>query len=289
MRHQAADADLLFFTNTNRKKTQSTRVAFPLGQRSLWRWDPEIGTRTPYAAEQDSRGFELTLDPLESVLLVTETKTDSSRPTIGNNGAPLPALRLSGPWQAHFVPADGAAPFTLQLPDLVDFAQSTDPRLRQFSGTVTYTTDFESAGTEKARIDLGPDNDDVTAVTLNGELIGVNWYGRPSFDLTGAIQPGLNTLEIAYTTTLFNSMIGTETFDRLWRKFHRNEEAVPMPSGLVGPVRISGQGIRQKINPSIEKLPLPTAPRPPKVVAPKPTPTDAPPRPAGAKLQLLSN
>lgn len=43
-------------------------------------------------------------------------------------------------------------------------------------------------------------------VRLNGKELGVQWYGRRLYDLSGALEPGENELEVRVTTTMGNYM-----------------------------------------------------------------------------------
>jgi len=47
-------------------------------------------------------------------------------------------------------------------------------------------------------------NKGVTEVFLNGKNVGVNWYGKPVFNIENAIKNGENLLEIKVTTVLSN-------------------------------------------------------------------------------------
>ena len=64
----------------------------------------------------------------------------------------------------------------------------------------------------------------VTEVALNGNSLGVRWYGRHDYATGSALAQGDNHLEISVVTTLFNC---------LWESREKAE-----PSGLLGPVRL---------------------------------------------------
>ena len=219
VRHRSGEEDVVFFTNTYQRESSRTRVSFDLGERGLWRWDPETGERTPYALPYDADGFELDLRPLESVLLVTGEKVapDHPRPVSRDD---VPAYTVGTPWTVIFNPAQSDESFTLSFDNLTDFVEHADERLANFSGTVFYTTRFDLDDTRFHRLDLGWDNDFISEVHVNGEKAGVNWYGSRLFDVGSLIREGENTLVIKYTTTLNNKMKRSR------------------PSGLIGPVRL---------------------------------------------------
>jgi len=221
LHHRAPDAELLFFTNTYRRESSGSRVDFPLGQSGLWRWDPETGERRPYELPYDANGFQLDLQPLESILLVTGPKQDPPARGAQPEDRPQPHT-IDGPWRATFHPTQSEESFTLTLPSLVDLTTSDDPRVRNFAGTVVYRATFDLDEAAYTRLDLGWDNDFISEVELNGRKLGVNWYGSPVFELGDSLREGENRLTVRYTTTLWNAM----------------REQNPQPSGLIGPVTL---------------------------------------------------
>jgi hypothetical protein len=84
-------------------------------------------------------------------------------------------------------------------------------------------------------LELGKVNKGITEVYLNGNMLGVNWYGRPLFPLDNHLLNGENLLEIKYTTVLSNycrSLTDNPTAQR-WTRGYEN-----IPSGLEGEVHI---------------------------------------------------
>ncbi|GEM_PF-806461 len=235
MQRTAADANVLFFTNTHRFKNMDTRVRFKLEDKGLYVWDPQTGKSQPYAMPQNETGFDLSLRPLESLLLITGPRHNAvADPKTPNETQSLPL----GPWSLHLSPIHPGEAFTLEVDELVEFTRHPDERLKSFSGVATYTTSFELKDPGKRTLHLGDQNDHICEVFLNGSSLGVSWYGQGLFDVSEQIKAGTNTLEIRYTTTLFNGLIGTETFNRFWNKWHKGKTPEPEPSGLMGPVTL---------------------------------------------------
>ncbi len=221
MRYESPEQALLFFANSYRRKSSQTRVAFKLRGKGLWRWDPETGRRTPYNLPYDENGFEIDLRPLESLLLVTGKKQTPAA------GVKRPDDRAEGfeirtPWQVKFEPAQSEDTFSIKINTLADFSKRKENRFKTFSGRMTYRTTFDVDDKSYTWLDLGWDNDFVSEIEVNGQKIGVNWYGSQLFDISKTIQKGPNQLRIRYTTTLWNSMRKTQL----------------QPTGLMGPVRL---------------------------------------------------
>ena len=98
-----------------------------------------------------------------------------------------------------------------------------------FSGTVTYTTQFENTGNLKC-IKLGEVNEAVTELVINGKPAGMRWYGIHCYDVSELLKEGENTLEIKLTTTLANycrSLNDNPTAERWTGRYES-----PFPSGL---------------------------------------------------------
>jgi len=229
----AADAQVLFFTNTHRFRNMETRICTTLEGKGLYIWDPQTGLSRPYPLQQDDAGFTLSLQPMESLLLITGARHHAM-------AAPKEAadetVRSLGPWNLHLTPIHEGESFTLELDKLVEFTRHLDPRLQRFSGIATYTTSFQNSGMGDLTLHLGNQNDHICEVFLNGTSLGVSWYGEGVFDLSPHVQAGKNDLKIRYTTTLFNGLIGTETFNRFWNKWHKGKTPELEPTGLLGPV-----------------------------------------------------
>lgn len=188
--------------------------------------------------------------------------------------AELPApTELAGSWTVQFPPNLGAPP-TITLPRLAPLSASSDPGVRYFSGTATYTCEFNVpaqwlADGRVLYLDLGR-VEVLAQVQLNGVDLGVWW--KPPFlaDVSAAARPGRNTLTVRVTNLWVNRLIGDEQLPddcewngvmlkawpdwlvenrprpsarvafTTWRHYGRDS---PIPeSGLIGPVTlVSGQ------------------------------------------------
>jgi hypothetical protein len=215
-----------------------------------------------------------------------------------------PPWELSGAWEVHFQPNRGA-PEKITMDGPSDWAKNPDPGIQHFSGTATYVKTFtvpeqmlearqkfpltpalspgrggnagsptanegKGGSTMPARLRLNLDLGRVAVmaeVKVNGQDFGIWW--KPPFraDITEALKPGENRLEIKVVNLWINRMIGDEqlaedsarnpngtlkewpqwvnegkssptgrsTFTswRLWKKDSPLQE-----SGLLGPVRL---------------------------------------------------
>ena len=121
--------------------------------------------------------------------------------------------------------------------------------IRFYSGKATYRKTFDLNPEAKKRrlfLDLG-DVKNVAEVRLNGQKLGILWCAPWRVEITGAVRPAGNHLEIDVINLWANRVIGdlsqprekrfTNTHDAF--RFDMIKADTPLlESGLMGPVRI---------------------------------------------------
>lgn len=124
----------------------------------------------------------------------------------------LPApLKIDGPWQVAFDTKRGG-PGNISFDRLEDWSQRPEDGIKYYSGTATYHTTFQSpqgTGSQKLELDLGR-VEVIADVTLNGKPIGTAWKQPYRLDVTAAIVPGENQLEVKVANLWVNRQIGDE-------------------------------------------------------------------------------
>jgi hypothetical protein len=155
---------------------------------------------------------------------------------------------ITGAWTVSFPPKWGA-PDQITLDHLASLSDSTNPGVRYFSGTATYTKTFDwtpptQAGKQKTEtwLDLG-EVQVMAQVKLNGHDLGVLWHPPLRVDTTGALRPGQNTLEIRVANLWLNRMIGDAALPAAerftWSSYEPfTKDMTPPKSGLLGPVTL---------------------------------------------------
>lgn len=162
-------------------------------------------------------------------------------------------LTFSGPWEVRFAPGWGA-PESVMFSQLIPWNEHPHEGIKYFSGTATYRTTFDldkKQARQPIRLQLGLVKH-VAHVRLNGRSLGVVWTDPWTVDLTGAVKPGKNELEIEVTNLWVNRLIGdarlpvekrlTKTnvpLDAQTPGFRGYSPDTPLEtSGLLGPVRL---------------------------------------------------
>ena len=201
IRKKTGDKDIYFFTNSNRTKTISLKTTFPVKNKTPWRWNPENGTRNVFPYSKKENNLNIELAPLESLLLIFDGGL-KGKPARINEPPQTVHKIIEGPWHTTFKHVDGSE-FNHTFDELTEFGTSPDPRFGTFAGTVSYITKFESDG-HGNRLELGQTNKGVTEVYINDKPAGMNWYGKPVFQISNLLKKGENILKIRYTTVLSN-------------------------------------------------------------------------------------
>jgi len=228
--HTYSGRDIYFITNTNHIRPFSSDLTVDLTGKSLWKWNPENGRVTRMDVENNV--FRITLNPLESCLLVTGEADPAGKVIIDE---PVPAkvdrMKLDNGWKVGFYPVEGN-PFSREFKDLLDLKDSNDPALRNFAGKMIYKTDITLPDTNFDQISLGEVNEGVTEVIINGTNLGTRWYGLHEYELGSCLKAGTNQIEIVYTTLLFNFCKSLENVEA--KRWIGNRDLIS--TGLLGPV-----------------------------------------------------
>lgn len=123
------------------------------------------------------------------------------------------ALALSGSWTLRFQ-ANRGAPAETCFDNLMSWSEHTDPAIRYFSGTATHSIRFDLPPDylkdhSEVWLDLGGVAD-IAEVRLNHKNLGVLWHSPFRLDVSKALKPGTNFLEVDVTNLWVNRLIGDE-------------------------------------------------------------------------------
>jgi hypothetical protein len=153
------------------------------------------------------------------------------------SGNPVP-----GPWRVEFPGR------TLTLDSLVSWTERPEPAIRYFSGTAVYRAAFEASEIgARVVLDLGR-VDSVAEVTLNGRVFPAAWKYPYEIDVTSALRPGANVLEVRVANVWHNRLVGQSRVPTELGVPAAWASATPgygpgeplFSSGLLGPVVLRG-------------------------------------------------
>jgi hypothetical protein len=276
------DADIYFVSNQADTATEA-RCTFRVAGKMPELWHPDTGEIQPYALylEKDGRTtVPLQFDPAGSVFVVFRKPSDPSKAladvkplapaVIDSSGkvqliaaatgkysiksaagssdtiaVNLPAPQtINGPWEVHF-PSGWYAPASVSFDRLMSWTEHSDEGVKYFSGTATYVKQIDitqPAPDQAIWLDLGQVKN-LAQVKVNGRDLGVLWKPPFAVNITPALKPGANTIEVAITNLWPNRLIGDEKLPEdkrhTWAGWkHYSKDSPLLPSGLLGPVTI---------------------------------------------------
>jgi hypothetical protein len=154
------------------------------------------------------------------------------------------SLQVGGPWSVLFDVQRGG-PGAITMEKLSDWTKHTDPAVQYYSGMATYRNQFDLSPTQtdhRAYLDLGEVRD-LAAVRINGQDLGVLWKAPWQIEITHAVRPGRNSLEIEVVNPWNNRLVGDASLPPEQRHtvlaaptVKRNSPL--LPAGLQGPVTV---------------------------------------------------
>ncbi len=241
-----ADGDLYWVNNRN-NRFETVEATFRVTGRAPELWRPVAGTMEPasYTITHGRTTVPLVLEPNDAVFVVFRKKASKPSRT-------LPAMvetqltAVEGAWDVSFQPNRGA-PAQVALPSLKSWSESANAGVKYFSGTATYSKTVDAPPSwfvpgARLWLDLG-DVKNMAEVTVNGESLGIVWKTPFRVDVTGALKPGANQLQVKVTNLWVNRLIGdqqpgvTKKYTYTTQAFYSANSPL-LPSGLLGPVRI---------------------------------------------------
>lgn len=241
-----ADGDLYFVDNRSTKPTDID-ASFRVTGKEAELWYAESGATRPanYSIAADRTTVPLHLEPWGTVFVVFRKHAAAASrrlPAVTEK----PIKTISGPWNVAFQSGRGA-PASVTLPELASWSESSDPGVKYFSGSGTYTKNVDvpaeslQAGST-VWIDLG-DVKNLAELTVNGKSIGVLWHAPFRADVTSALKPGSNQISIKVTNLWVNRLIGDQQPDATTKYTFADvkpytAQSPLLPSGLLGPVTL---------------------------------------------------
>ncbi len=218
----------------------------------------EIHEANTFVQTKGTTTMNLHLDRFDSYFIVfrKSVSTDSK----GSGKENFPELKeiteLKGSWQISFDPQWGG-PDTVTFPKLISWTDRLEECIKYYSGKATYKKTFDlSMNPDGKRIampktgslflDLG-EIKDVAEVRLNGKKLGVLWCSPWRVEITDAVKPIGNLLEVDVINLWANRVIGdlnkpkeerfTKTHDGFRFDFLTGKTPL-IKSGLLGPVKL---------------------------------------------------
>jgi hypothetical protein len=186
----------------------------------------------------------LELGPFDAVFVVFRENTKVLSQHVSRPESSVIA-ELDNSWRLSFIP-DGGALTTIENVVPGSWSESGNMALRYFSGTATYTREFDvpdswiDSGADFV-LDLGNVRE-LAEIAVNTKSLGILWKPPYRVALTEALRKGRNTIEVKVTNLWANQLIGDLRPGR--EGFSATSVPAYVPSaklkssGLLGPVTL---------------------------------------------------
>ena len=254
------DVDIYFVINrTNQPEKRKFTFRVTGKQPEIWNAvTGETYVSNTYNQANASTTLSLDLDIFSSYFIVFRKSVPID--AVGSGKMNFPELKelteLGGPWKISFDPQWGG-PDTATFPELISWTDRPEEGIKYYSGKATYKKTFDLSlkanGNKKAMpktgrlfLDLG-EIKDVAEVRLNGKKLGILWCYPWRIEITDAVKPTGNQLEVDVINLWANRVIGDlnqpkeKRFTKTHDGFRFDFLTAKMPllkSGLLGPVKL---------------------------------------------------
>jgi hypothetical protein len=253
-------ADIYFVVNTSNHPVRGSAEFRIQGMNGAW-WDPFTGA---VAKADGGHSIALDLAPYESRVVVFSN--DRPAPLRTPTAAPPVAIDIGAGWKVTFA----GSPQPVAMDRLVSWTDLDAEKY--FSGQATYektvTLDAALVSAGRAiRLDFGEGTPvtvqerrsgsgmramlespvrEAAVVTVNGKPAGSVWHPPYELDVTGLLHAGENTIRVTVANLAINELARQPLPDRapLVQKYGDRfqdqdmNNLQPLPSGLLGPIRL---------------------------------------------------
>ncbi len=204
---------IYFIANTSHHEGKAECI-FPIAHLDPELWDPVWGTIKELTSTTDASGrtnFDLDFADSQSYFIIFRKPRKTAQNAISNASALTSLVELNGSWDVRFDPRWGG-PSSIQFDKLQDWSQHKEKGIKYYSGNAKYKKTFrlpEGLSGQKIWLDLGVVHC-IATVKINGKEVGVVWTSPWRIDISSAILPKENILEIAVANVWANRLIGDE-------------------------------------------------------------------------------
>ena len=191
--------------------------------------------------------MQIKFEPCGSWFAVFRESTAKQTNQTSLNAELKTLVELNGSWTVRF-DTNWAGPASVEFDSLVSWTTRPEPGIKFFSGTATYEKTFDlppsTINSQPSTLFLNLGNvRELAEVRVNGKSCGVTWTPPFRVDISDAIKPGVNKLEIEVVNFWPNRIIGDAALPKEQRLTRTNirkltKDTKLMESGLLGPVRL---------------------------------------------------
>lgn len=243
---QLPDGSVYFVSNQKAEPVKISPVFRLTGkQPELWNAvDGSTRSLPAYSQHDGLTSVPLQLAPYESAFIIFRKDGANGDTTKLNYPVVEQTTEVATPWTVNFDSAMRGPAKPVVFSTLTDWSINANDSIKYYSGTAYYHNTFNIDKVETGKryvIDLGL-AEAIAKVTVNGIEVGGAWTPPYTVDITRAVKPGENKLEIKVVNTWYNRLVGDGRLPAEQRKatvlFSPDPKGGLESSGLLGPVKI---------------------------------------------------
>lgn len=248
--HRELSEGEIYFVSNQRTSTVNIEGAFRITGKSPELWNAINGTVRELPNYKDNgvtTTLPLKLAPYESAFIVFRNNNKQGDLSKQNYPQTRNTIAITSPWTVKFNNKMRGPVNPVIFNTLTDWTTNDNDSIKYYAGTAWYNNTFNLAKVSpnaKYVINLGEPRA-IAKVTVNGVNVGGVWTPPYEVDITKALKPGENKLEIKIVNTWMNRLIGDSKLPESERKTYVLDGPDPKsdlePSGLIGPVVIKEQ------------------------------------------------
>ncbi|HEY4247615.1 MAG TPA: glycosyl hydrolase [Lacunisphaera sp.] len=210
--HRRTEAADIFYVVNSTDQARAFDARFRVTGKAAEVWHPDTGRMEPanYSISGERTMVPLRLAEREAVFVVFRKPAGVPPPVRDETPVRVLANWDNG-WDVDF-PKNFGAPPHLHLEKPTSWTTNADAGVKFFSGTATYRKTVQASpewfgANNELSLDLGRVGD-IAEVFVNGRPLGTLWKAPWSVNVTDALKPGENQLEIKVTNEWNNRLTG---------------------------------------------------------------------------------
>jgi hypothetical protein len=247
--HRTLPGMEIYFLTSQGDEVLSFEPSFKVSGLEPQLWDAvtgEIRKLNDYTFDGSRTVVPLVMEKHESCFLVFTSRSNEQTGAGYRVNSPKPEIltTLDTEWTVEFANNEFGPAGPVKFPRLTSWTESADWKMKYYSGTAIYKTEFTLDEIPDGDLFLNLGEVGVMArVTLNGEDLGVAWMAPYRLKAKDKLVSGVNQLEVEVVNVWRNRMVGDMDLPEAKRfttytvaDLTKGEELTP--SGLLGPVTI---------------------------------------------------